>query len=150
MRYWLLVIAFATGLCAAACDTTPKEGNAEARPQGTWTIVSITDNGESVPRDKFEGGTFVIRENKLTMVNRAGAVEKEFGVRLGRSGEYQTLDLVSPGSQYMEEDVTEAIYELTGDTLRICIASPSQIRRPTRFESPRGSHMSLVVLERAK
>lgn len=41
-----------------------------------------------------------------------------------------------------------AIYELTEDTLRICLAKPDAYRRPTSFDAYAGSGRTLIVLKR--
>jgi uncharacterized protein (TIGR03067 family) len=57
----------------------------------------------------------------------------------------KTMDIRPEG----ERDTILAIYELTGDTLRVCW-SPAGKERPTDFASKPGSGCSFVVLKRAK
>jgi uncharacterized protein (TIGR03067 family) len=46
--------------------------------------------------------------------------------------------------------VDKGIYQIDGDTLRICIQTDKDSARPREFGSPAGSQLWLVVLQRSK
>jgi uncharacterized protein (TIGR03067 family) len=78
-------------------------------------------------------------------------------IRIDPTGKPKTLDLwvdESPFGKSVEATLKEppvlAIYELEGDTLRVCWAPLEKRERPAEFASKPGSGHSLVVLKRAK
>jgi uncharacterized protein (TIGR03067 family) len=146
----LVVTSLVVGLFVGACNNAQTGGKELGKLQGTWEITEITDSGRPVPEDKFKGATFVFRKDTLTMIGPDGKKEGEYGIRVDFPQQPQAMDLVGPGSKYMKEEITPAVYELKGDTMRICIPRRGAPRRPTAFESPPRSGMNLVTLKRSK
>ncbi len=114
--------------------------------QGKWKIVSAVFDGKAIPKSEvaywiFEG------EEILTLDSNGNAVGPQPAdyravYRLDENHEpgWVDLDIVSG-----KPDL--AIYELNGDTLRICLSSVAG-KRPTAFESKAGSRNALMVLKR--
>jgi uncharacterized protein (TIGR03067 family) len=144
---WLLAAAVALVGADAAKDS-PKEESKEL--QGTWRTVSLTYNGKEMPR--YGGGKlkFVIKGEVIT-VEADAAVKKEYAKLKfvpDPSTTPKCLDLtVVGGSQ--KDAVLEGIYELKGDELKLC-AKVFGKDRPTKFESPEGESVALLVLKREK
>jgi uncharacterized protein (TIGR03067 family) len=143
LRLTLSVLAAATlaGGAAGAEDVA----NDRDRLQGEWQIVAITDAGEPVPREKLKGLKFVFEGDTLTMASaEKGAELEKFGFTLDPSSKPKGIDLTEKGT------AIPAIYELEGDTLRLCLPARTATERPAAFESKKGSKVSLIVLQRVK
>ena len=109
--------------------------------QGKWKIVSAVFDGKAVPKSEvaywiFEG------EEILTLDSNGNVGPQPGDYRLDENHEpgWIDLDIVSG-----KPDL--AIYELNGDTLRICLSSVAG-KRPTAFDSKAGSRNAVMVLKR--
>jgi uncharacterized protein (TIGR03067 family) len=142
--------ALAVGLLvvagAVAADTTDAEAAKKeyARFEGTWKFVSIEVGGEKTPENSFEKSRLILEGSHFTLREGGGAYKGTF-----------TFDLTTKPKQI---DITftegpekgktsRGIYELDGDTYKICI-SVSGKDRPTAFVSKPGSGHILEVLHR--
>ena len=110
------------------------------RIQGKWKIVSIVESGQALPESKlgyciFEGEMMLILDpnGKATVGSLPVA--------------YRLDEDHKPGWFDTDRGLGEwnlGIYELNGDTLRIC----SSWERPTGFETEANSGNLLIVLQR--
>jgi len=133
-----------------------------AKLNGTWAVIEIVDNGQRVPNEKIKGARFICRKEKLHCIGPDGKKEDEFSVRLGSQQVPLAIDLVqmpqcaltneqtTPLIRELQEETTAAIYELKGDTLRICLPRRGAWQRPTSFKAEKGSHQTLITLEQVK
>jgi uncharacterized protein (TIGR03067 family) len=146
-----------------ACGRTNEQRLADL--QGTWEITGVTDNGTLVPIEKFyKGALFVLRKDMLT--ETASDWKHEFRIRLGPPQEPEAMDLirtvyelkptkgVTPSAidrliDELNEETTSAIYDLKGDSLRICQPRFGSARRPRSFDAGEGSNEVLFTLKRA-
>jgi len=109
--------------------------------QGTWTVVSVLDSGRDEKEKKDL--TCVITKDTITMSQRDRNTESlKYTVDPSKNPKWFTFttkrDKTLPG-----------IYELMGDTLRICFNEGQD--RATKFVSERGSaNEVLIVLRRKK
>lgn len=150
MRLRSPVIVSLTCLFLGACVNARTSEKELKKLEGDWEVIGATSYGRSAPRDKIKGNRFVFSKDRLTMIDPDGKKFKEFRVVLDFSQQPRAMDLIGPGSKYSKEEITPAIYELKGDSLRICRSQPSAARRPTAFESERGSRLSLITLKRLR
>jgi len=84
-------------------------------------------------------------------VEGSNTVKKDYGkltMKLDPSTTPKCVDIVITGGD-QKDAVLEGIYELQGDTLKIC-AKVIGKERPGQFTSPEGSNIVLVVLKREK
>jgi uncharacterized protein (TIGR03067 family) len=105
---------------------------------GIWRVVSYEDDGRSLEYWK----------NIKLKIDR-GVSQAVFRWYLGEKGDQEAMTVYKfdPGRNpgWIDEDNEDGkkgIYELDGDTLRICLGD----KRPTTFDSKPGS--KLIVLER--
>jgi uncharacterized protein (TIGR03067 family) len=118
--------------------------------QGVWNAESVVYGG----KDFYAGGQakirFVIKDDQVT-VEGNDAVKKEYGKFTIKPDPTTTPPLIdikiTGGTQ--QDSAIEGIYEIKGDELKIC-ARVMGNERPTKFESPDGSGVVLVVLKREK
>ena len=138
----LLASALWSGTCGA--EPTAKE---IAAMQGTWTIESFTLNGQSVPAGQLQNWRRIVTGGHVTWKN-GDELLVEMDITFDPQQKPMTLDsTIATGDA--KGKVVLAIYELDGDTLRVCFADPDK-PRPTEFSSAPGSGPSLYVAKRVK
>ncbi|HYH64475.1 MAG TPA: TIGR03067 domain-containing protein [Urbifossiella sp.] len=135
---------------AAAVTVLAVAGSGATRPaddeaiQGTWEVVGISDNGEKAPPEKFKGARMVITKDKLTIL-ADGKTQSTGTYKLTAAARPRQIDL------RVEEKHLKGIYDLRGDSLRLCFNENPGGPRPTAFESKKGSENDqLFELTRAK
>jgi len=121
-------------------------GGDETDIQGTWKVVSAVEGGREEDRD-FGLTGFVIGGGKIVPMLEGGRPEDTAEYRLDPNASPKTIDIIV--SHRPEKESLPGIYTLAGDDLKICFRkwSPGE-PRPTVFESPVGSNVTLLVLKR--
>jgi uncharacterized protein (TIGR03067 family) len=115
---------------------------------GTWAIVSSTDNGVEVMPERLMGVEFVVKAGKVS-ARLDGKEVSTSTITIDASRTPKHLDLIYE-SGAAKGKTTKAIYKLDGDTLTWCEAPPGVDGRPTAFESKTGSGFTLFTLQRQK
>ncbi len=116
------------------------------RFEATWKFVSIEVEGNAVPADKFEDDRLVLKGKQSTSTVQGNTVHGTF--KIDPSAKPKTIDITitdGPG----KDNSLKGIYELDGDTQKICWAAPGK-PRPTEFEAKAKSGRMLQVLEKVK
>jgi uncharacterized protein (TIGR03067 family) len=119
-------------------------GDELKRFKATWRFVEIEAEGQKVPEKAFEKDTLVLRGNQFTSYVAGKLVHGLF--KIDPVAKPKTIDIIfteGPGKGHSQK----GIYELEGDTQKICIAMPDQ-PRPTEFGSKPGSGHILEILKR--
>jgi uncharacterized protein (TIGR03067 family) len=149
----------------------PKAEGAAAL-EGTWAAVSYIGQGE--PGTFRDGGYFpttagiktgrlILRRNDEPIYDRDHFCREEFRdgslrtesswttyrVNTGRDPKAIDFVLKVPEPQ-SKEIVYRGVYELEGDTLRICYSLDLNGPRPTEFSAPQGSKRVLAVWRRVR
>jgi uncharacterized protein (TIGR03067 family) len=57
--------------------------------------------------------------------------------------------LFEEGPGDVKDKTSKAIFEIKGDTLRICTGKPGEDDRPTEFSAPEGTNRLLLTFKRA-
>ncbi|HEX3147153.1 MAG TPA: TIGR03067 domain-containing protein [Gemmataceae bacterium] len=128
--------------------------------RGTWNIDSMEWGSKGLPKDLMGGYKFVFDGNKLIwegaigMMSRAGRVSAiddavhncEF--KIDASQEPKQIDITLQANK--RERTFRAIYEIKGDTLKICYFANDKGRRPAEFVTKEGVNTGLIVMTRAK
>jgi uncharacterized protein (TIGR03067 family) len=142
----VLLLAAALTVSAPALKEKPKATADE--PTGEWEMQSTTVSG----RQSVINGQLVYaftKEGKW-VTRRDG---QELATGLDRRVEFDakaaqpTIELIL--NPQVATSRYQGIYKIEGDTLTIC-ASRGKVERPTTFESPEGSGITLYVLKRVK
>lgn len=116
---------------------------------GTWRLESSLVNGDSPPEE--------VRKEVAMTRTADGKIVGRRGETVMMEGIVKKLDLAAT-PKTIATDITagdnkgktvEGIYELDGDTLRICVALPGN-PRPTKFNGDAGSNCALMVYKREK
>ena len=139
-------------LLITGCSVAVSRGSDTAKHEhkkldGTWVVESVLrDPREKNSEERGKGIRCVIEGAKVVAKlpgddNPAGTLI----IKIDPTKKLKTMDIRPEG----EKDTILAIYELEGDTLRVCI-SPVGKERPTEFASKPGTGHALVVLKRKK
>ena len=145
MKLRALVLALTAGLLVAAGgkdDAKDKE-----KLIGTWAPVSITVGGKPRPDEEVKKSKMVIAADKITIL-REGKDEDKATYKIDTTKKPRTID-ITPSTGGEAGQVMPGIYELDGDTLKMCFARPKG-ERPKEFASKEGTENAVIVLKRAK
>jgi RNA polymerase sigma factor (sigma-70 family) len=126
------------------------------RLQGAWEFVSVTLGGKTIKKEelkeedsRWKSLTFTGDKVRAVNVNTGGKeVEFNYGFKLDPSGQPKTFDLTGPDGG--AKDTVPGLYELDGDSLKMCVPTQPGQERPTTLESREGSATYLLIFKRKK
>jgi uncharacterized protein (TIGR03067 family) len=114
--------------------------------QGNWAVVSREFIGKKTPEAELKALRVTIKDGTITMDD--GKKKEKIPYKLDPSKKPKAIDLANTGIE--SKETTLAIYELDGDTLRICWSEKDPEHRATRFASDEDSGQTMIVLKREK
>jgi uncharacterized protein (TIGR03067 family) len=141
MKKLLVVLTVGLLLGADAKDDGKKELE---KFQGEWTVESGERDGQKFPEEVAKSLKRTVKGDK-TIVSREGQVVAEGTITLDPTKKPKTIDIKLDASG----ETVQGIYELDGDTLKICYAAPG-MPRPKEFATKEGSGLTLGVWKRVK
>ena len=103
------------------------------RFEARWRFVEIEVGGNKVPEKAFEKDTLVLKGKRFASFVAGKLVHGEF--KIDPLAKPKTIDIIfteGPGKGHSQK----GIYELDGDTQKVCIAPPDE-PRPDRLSPPR-------------
>ena len=111
--------------------------------QGTWKVVSAEDSGRKAPQDSIKDLRWTITRDAITY--QVASRTTRWSYKLDPAKKPKWADLTEGGRTRL------AIYDLSGDTLKVCFAEGAHTERPNAFESKANSPNDvLIVLKREK
>jgi uncharacterized protein (TIGR03067 family) len=144
-------IAFVTLLCTLVLSAAGGAGTqADDRVdvakelkkfQGTWTFEFVEAGGQQIPATEFKGVTVTFAGNSYT-VKKGDDVIQAATLKLDPSRTPKTLDVTVAEGPH-KGVVMLGIYEIRGDTLKVCF-DPEGKQRPTQFKGVSGSQTFVV------
>jgi uncharacterized protein (TIGR03067 family) len=115
--------------------------------QGTWTFESSETGGKELPTGELKELTLTFEGDKHTV--KKGDEVIQVGIqKLDPSKSPKTID-VTMAEGLNKGKVMLGIYEIDGDTLKVCF-DPHGKKRPTEFKSVPGSENFVNVHKRVK
>jgi uncharacterized protein (TIGR03067 family) len=156
MRRTLATTAFTLALALLAAGVAARADEKQSREaarkdldqlQGTWTIVSMEREGEAAATEELEGLTCVY-ENDLFTLKKNDQPRRLGIITLDASRSPKAINTWDLNGPYTDATVP-GIYELKGDTLRLCFSRPGA-GRPTEFSTKSGGGLLLVVYKKAR
>jgi uncharacterized protein (TIGR03067 family) len=118
-----------------------------AKFDGTWRFVSIEMEGAKVPAEQVKkSGNMVIHGNQFSL--KAGDVTYRGTFKVDLSAKLKRIDITFTGGPEKGQTLL-GIYELEGDTYKVCLGMPGK-PRPKAFAAKAGSGHVLEVLKREK
>jgi RNA polymerase sigma factor (sigma-70 family) len=114
--------------------------------QGTWMVVAMEEKGEKKAEEevKDKNAEMFFAGDKVTLPVH-WAEDQEAGYKLDPAKKPKQIDfLVGKGK------TLKGIYELEGDTWKLCVEMEPDGKRPTEFSTKEGTTHLLVVLKKQK
>jgi len=139
----------AAALVLGALLTSPARGDEKGdlkKLEGTWLPSAAEFGGQKWPDEQTKAIKLVIADAKYT-VTVSGQDDKGT-LKLEPSAKPAAMDIVGTDGPNKGRTIP-AIYELSGDTLKICYALEGK-ERPGTFESKSGTRLFLVTYKRDK
>ena len=135
----LLVLWLPTSPCRG-------EDNETGKLEGSWLPVEAELSGQKFPDEVLKTMKLILERDTYTVY--AGEQIDRGTIQLASTAEPKAMDIT--GTEGPNKGKTFlAIYELAGDTLRICYDLAGK-QRPTEFKTAKGSQQFLVRYEREK
>jgi len=137
---WLVVAA---SLLTASADD---EGGTEyARLQGVWSFALVEVDGARQPEPPFESNKLIIsKDGRYTIVQGPRITRGSLKLDPTQTPKHYDVTITEGPSKGL---VTQGIYEVAGDTYRICLPLRGK-DRPPGFVSKPGSGLLLFVFKR--
>ena len=142
---------------AGDSDETAREWNALG---GVWKVTATETDGDTHrAEDDWEKRTdesmyFVFANDKLIIIDPLATPPHkkpepaEYNISLDPSQSPRTIDAVSTDGKKSKKLM--GIYEIKGGILRICWSDGEAATRPTSFEAPADSNLTMWTLTRSK
>jgi uncharacterized protein (TIGR03067 family) len=104
-------------------------------------------NGEEVPEKKLKGTTLVIKGDKYTV--KVKDSKHEVTIKLDPTKEPRAIDMFFPDGPNLPK-LSKGVYELDGDTLKICRHQTPGEDRPSQIGSWANTNLFVVTWKRKK
>ena len=139
-----VVLGFA---CLVSAADPPEDARKEIEKfRGTWKWIFMESEGTKLPEETFKNSRLIMDGDKFIARDPKETLTGTFTVSASRKP--KTIDVTfNEGPE--KGKVFKGIYELEGDTYKVCIALPGK-ERPTEFVSKPESGHVLEVLRREK
>ncbi len=144
-----ILFLFVTALLAADAQDDALKKEVE-KFQGSWTAIAIEENGEALPAEQIKRAQEKITFTGDKYVQTAGGKIVEAGTqKLDPTKKPKTMDIsVTDGDEKGKTQL--AIYEIEGETLKICAGRHGSTERPKEFSTKSGGGVVLIVLKKDK
>jgi uncharacterized protein (TIGR03067 family) len=134
------------GLVAGADEPKRDAGDDRGRLQGSWTMASVVLDGMAVPKEYARTGRLEVDGDRYA-VTLGVTIASTF--RLDATKEPRQIDFTFTDGPQKGQTV-RGIYEIVGETYRLCRGLRPEVERPREFDSPPDSGLMLVVWKRAQ
>jgi uncharacterized protein (TIGR03067 family) len=138
--------AVLTALLIVLSGVSGDEKKDEEKIQGHWIVVSREFIGKKTPEAELKALKVTIKDGTITMDD--GKQKEKIPYKLDPSKKPKSIDLANTGIESKETSL--GIYELDGDTLKICWSEKDHEHRATKFASDTDSGQTMIVLKREK
>jgi uncharacterized protein (TIGR03067 family) len=141
---WFAVVA---GSLLWAVDTSKEESKKALDPlQGTWVATGGEQEGNPFPEAGLKNMKLVVSGDQYTFTS--DSPEEKGVLKPDPSKSPKALDIdIKEGEQKGQSQ--KAIYELDGDTLKICFTQPGN-DRPSEMAAKAGSKCVMIVFKKEK
>lgn len=116
-----------------------------AKFQGTWVAVSFEKEGEKTAEEHLGAVRLVIEGDRYRYTEPGGGFEGRY--RLDPTRSPKEIDSIPTDGEHRGR-VAPAIYEIDGDTHRVCFAPPGSEDRPTALVDSPGEGCRLYVMRK--
>jgi uncharacterized protein (TIGR03067 family) len=115
--------------------------------KGTWRLIFREADGKKSSKEWIKGVIMTSDGSGKFSARRGGKVIAEATVQLDPTTKPRTIDVTFTAGKRKGKAL--GIYEIAGDTFRVCIARPGN-ERPAAFSAQVGSGRTLIVYKRKK
>jgi uncharacterized protein (TIGR03067 family) len=137
------------GVLAAADDEKQTAIKKDRKQyEGTWRVVSLEINGNKAGDEDAKKITVVNKSDGVWILQVNGDKVTEGTSEIDPTKTPKTIDFMETEGDNKGK-ICLGIYELAGDTRKLCFSQPGK-DRPTEFSAPAGSNHTLVVFKREK
>jgi uncharacterized protein (TIGR03067 family) len=140
-----IVLFLATAGLALAADAKDDAKKELEKLQGTWVMVSSERGGKKMSEDEVKafqrtvkGDEYIVLHNGETLVKGTFTIDP--------TKKPKTIDALRSEGENKDTPM-RGIYEIDGDTYKVCFAPPG-MERPTEFVSKEGSMHVISVWKR--
>jgi uncharacterized protein (TIGR03067 family) len=142
---WLCIVA--AGLLVAAEDQKDDAKKDLDKLQGTWKAESAEADGNALPDEVVKQMKLVVKGDKYTFT--AGPMEEKGTLKLDPSKKPAEVDIMIEEGE--DKGKTQlGLYQLDGDTFKICFGRAGEKERPKELAAKAGSGTGMFVLKREK
>ena len=135
------------GFLLAAGDTKDDAVKKDRKKyEGSWQVVSLEVDGNKTNEEDALKITVINEADGMWRIEAEGKVVARGTSEIDPTKKPKTMDSISTGPDKGKK--TLAIYELTGDTLKVCVTVGAT--RPTTFTPKPGSGFGLSVYKPEK
>src|SRR5262249_5545327 len=147
-RAFSVSVALLIGFGAVHGGDTAKDWQ---KLKGNWEAVEIVADGKVTSADEVKAVKLIFAAaDRMTLVGGKDIGKHKFGVKLDASKKPKAIDLKALDGE-SKGDVALGIYQLEGDTLKLCVSSDPALKdRPSEFASKQGSKVFMYTFKRAK
>ena len=146
----LLVVAVAAFVVGAGVLTAGDEDEAIKKDRkqmaGTWRVISYEKDGKKAPADQLEKTRSILSDDGKATVQRDGKTIAEGNIKIDPTKKPKQSEATYTEGELKGKTVL-GIYEVDGDSMKICFSLPGK-DRPTEFSSKPGSGHVLIVYKR--
>jgi uncharacterized protein (TIGR03067 family) len=138
-----------TGLLFAAGDKKEAAVKKDReKMKGTWKVASLVMDGKKVPGEELQKLKILIGADGAMTVQREGETIIKTTNKIDPTKKPKAIDVTFTMGELKDKSAL-GIYEIDGDTIKYCRASPGK-DRPAEFSSKEGSGTIFAVYKREK
>jgi len=115
------------------------------RLQGAWKVTALEVDGQQMPAEMLAGSNIVVQGDRFTSNGMGFVYEGRIGIDASTTP--RRLDMKFDAGPE-QGNTNPGIYELAGDTWRLCLATRGDVR-PAAFGSTPGSGFAVETLVRS-
>jgi len=141
-----IIIRWVPGLLLLSlCLCASAQADERRNLQGTWEAVSARLNGEEFPLEKGKGVRVIVtfKTMKFTVNGKVHTPVSTYELNMAPDPREINLSSEVKG----KPAVSQGIYELSRDKLRLCYTQPGG-KRPAEFKTAAGDKRFLIVFQR--
>jgi uncharacterized protein (TIGR03067 family) len=139
-------LASVAGVYASAVKAADKEHTNQLL--GTWVVVSGEEDGKPSPEEKIKGSKMTVDGKTIKLSDKDDKQLWILDYKLDPSKKPAEIDMTVAEGQGAGKS-SQGIYELEGDSLKLCYALPGA-DRPKTFKTTAGAKENCFTLKRAE